>query len=274
MLTHCSYIHGGNNLRYSKNIYFYTTNHLFMKTQTPKFLLTLVVMLFLPASLISQEGEVYVSINAGVSIPLLDYAEADFDNESSGFARPGGTLKIDFGYGLNDYLSLAGMFVGGVNRFDYVELQDWLTENFASSLPDTRWVVESKSWGIGGLLAGVRGHLPLVTNRLFLEANAMGGFIYVYSPGRYITGVEDGEEDLLITTEQYASLSWALDAGLGLRYKRTRTQYFVLSADYLIGNPKYNGVETTSNIGLEVADSFSQRVSTLNITLGLGYIID
>ena len=245
-----------------------------MKTNTVIILLSIFLVILIPSSVLSQEGEVYVSINAGISIPLLDYAESDFDNESSGFANTGAGLKIDFGYGLNDYLSLSGMFIGGVNRFDYIELRDWLTENFATTLPNTQWVVESKSWGLGGLLVGVKAHLPLVTNQLFLEASAMGGFIYVYSPARYITGVTVGEEDIMITTEQYASPSWALDGGIGLRYKRTRTQYFILSADYLIGNPYYSGVETTSSIGLEAADSFSQRVSTINIMLGLGYIIN
>jgi hypothetical protein len=255
-------------------MYFYASNHLFMKTNILIIFLGFLLLSFLPSTLMSQEGEVYVSINAGVSIPLLDYAESDFDNESSGFAKTGASLKIDFGYGLNDYLSLTGMFLGGVNRFDYIELRDWLTENFATTLPNTQWVVESKSWGLGGLLVGARGHLPLVTNTLFLEATAMGGFLYVYSPARYITGVTEGEEDITISTEQYASPSWALDGGLGLRYKRSRSQYFILSADYIISNPYYSGVETNSSIGLESADSFSQRVSTINIMLGLGYIID
>ncbi|MDT8392315.1 MAG: hypothetical protein RQ761_00605 [Bacteroidales bacterium] len=47
-----------------------------------------------PALLSCQEGEVYVSISAGVSIPLLDYAKSDFDNDSSGFARTGAGLKV------------------------------------------------------------------------------------------------------------------------------------------------------------------------------------
>lgn len=232
------------------------------------------LFLLSPALLSGQEGEVYVSVSAGVSIPLLDYAESDFDNESSGFARTGAGLKVDFGYRLNDYLSLSGMFTGGVNRFDYVKLENWFTENFANTLPDTRWVVESKSWGMGGLLVGVTTQMPLYVNRLFIEVKAMGGFLYVYSPARYITGKETGEDDILITTEQYASPTWALDAGLGLRYMRNRTQYFILSADYLLGNPYYSGVETPNDIGLQVSDSFSQRISTLNISLGLGYIID
>ena len=222
----------------------------------------------------AQEGEIYMSINAGVSIPMLDYAQSDFDNESSGFARPGGMLKLDFGYRLNDYLSLSAMLSGGMNRFDYVELQEWLTANFANTLPDTRWIVESKSWGLGGLLAGITGQLPFRYNKWYLEARLLGGLMYVYSPARYISGKETGKDDILINTEQYASPSWAIDGGLGIRYKHNRSQYFILGADYLLAHPKYNNVETTSSIGLETAESFSQRVSTLNISLGLGYVIN
>lgn len=246
-----------------------------MKTK-PFFLYFIIAFFVLPStsSFAQHEGDVCVSIAAGVSVPLLDYAKTDFDDESSGFARPGGVIQLDFSYQLNDYLSLSGMLTGGMNRFDYVALQDWLTQNFANSLPDTRWVVESKSWGLGGILAGVTGQLPLSRNKIFIEGKLQGGLLYVYSPARYITGTESGEEDIMINTEQYASPSWAVDVGLGMRYFHKRNRYFRLAADYLLAHPYYNGVETTSNIGVAPAESFSQRVSTVNITLGIGYIVN
>ena len=114
----------------------------------------------------AQEGEVYVSLAGGVSIPLSDYANTDFNDESSGFAMIGGNFAINFGYKLNEYLSLSGLLSGSVNRYNYIKLQDWFTENYKESLPDTRWLVESKNWGLGGLMIGVTGSIPLKPNKL------------------------------------------------------------------------------------------------------------
>ncbi|MEN8225766.1 MAG: hypothetical protein ABFS05_10445 [Bacteroidota bacterium] len=233
------------------------------------------LMLIIPICSTAQEGEVYVSLAAGVSIPVSDYAASDFCQERSGFAMPGANFSINFGYRLNEYVSLTGLLSGSVNRYNYIKLQDWFTENKSEEFPDKRWLVESKNWGLGGLMLGATGSLPLVTNKLFVEARALGGFTYVYSPELKITGMEDGEEDLFMRIDQYSALSWALDFGAGFRYKRTRKQYFTIYADYLMAHPNYENVKVLDNdIGIIREESFSQKVNTVNITFGLGYIID
>lgn len=222
----------------------------------------------------SQEGDVYVSIGAGASIPLANYANTDFNDEASGFARVGGNFNINFGYRFNEYFSLSGLLSGCVNRYDYVELQSWLTQEFAAALPDTKWIVESKNWGTGGLMVGATGSLPLVANRLFFEARVLGGFMYAYSPAIYVTGKETDEPDKNIDIEQASALSWVLDAGAGFRYKRTRKQYFILFADYMQAKPSFTNVQTNTNVGFERNETFTQQISTVNISIGIGYIVN
>ncbi|MCK5703368.1 MAG: outer membrane beta-barrel protein [Cyclobacteriaceae bacterium] len=224
---------------------------------------------------VAQEGEVYVSLAGGVSVPLSDYANTDFNDESSGFAMIGGNFAINFGYKLNEYLSLSGLLSGSVNRYNYIKLQDWFTENYKESLPDTRWLIESKNWGLGGLMIGVTGSIPLKPNKIFLDGRVLGGFTYAYSPSLNVTGLEDGADDLSLRIDQYSSISWALDFGAGFRYQRTRKQYFTLYADYLMAHPYYNNIDIIDNdIGVIRSDSFSQRVNAVNITLGIGYIVN
>jgi len=241
----------------------------------PNFLLPIFLLIFfITYTAQSQEGDVYVSIGAGASIPLADYASTDFSDEASGFAMVGGNFNINFGYRFNEYLSASGLLSGCMNRYDYVELQSWLTEEFAEPLPDTKWIVESKNWGLGGLMAGFTGTLPLVTNSLFFEARLLGGFMYAYSPAIYVTGKETGEEDKIINIEQASAPSWVIDAGAGFRYNRTRKQYFILFADYMHSNPSFNNVRTNTNMGFERDESFSQQTSTINISIGIGYIVN
>jgi len=223
----------------------------------------------------AQEGDVPVSLGAGISIPTGEYANTDFDDEASGFARPGGNFNITFGYRFNEYISLTGMLNGSVNRYDYIKVQEWFTEQFAQALPDTRWVVESKSWGTGGLIAGPTASLPLVTNKLFLEGRVLGGFLYAYSPAVYVTGKETGEEDKELNIEQSTALSWMLDAGAGFRYQRTRKQYFLLMADYVYAEPYFRDVQTTgTNFEVLREDAFRQQITTINISIGIGYIVN
>ncbi|NQT77854.1 MAG: hypothetical protein HQ565_09080 [Bacteroidetes bacterium] len=234
----------------------------------------LVFNLFLTDAM-SQEGEVYVSIGAGVSIPLADYAKTDFSKESSGFAGIGGAFNINFGYRFNEYISLTGLLSGGVNRYDYIKLQDEMYKISADILPETKWAVEAKSWGTGGFLAGLTGSLPIVSNTFYIEARALAGFMYTYSPAIYITGTETAEEDKTINIEQSSAISWSIDAGLGLRYNRSRKQYFILNADYIYAQPYFKNVYTeSSNITLLRDNEFTQIINTINITIGIGYIVN
>jgi hypothetical protein len=232
------------------------------------------VFLFV-SNAIGQEGEVFVSLGGGVSLPLSNFASSDdFSDEQDGFAKTGGNFNINFGYRFNEYLSLTGLLSGCVNGYDYVEAQEWLTDNFAESLPDTKWLVETKSWGFGGLMIGATGSLPLVSDRLFFDARLLGGFTYVYSPGIYVTATEIGEEDKYIDIEQSTAASWVVDLGAGLRYNRTRNQYFILYADYMHAQPYFDDVRTNTNFGFERDDAYTIPISTINISLGIGYIVN
>jgi len=223
----------------------------------------------------SQEGEVWVGIGGGASIPTGDYAATDFGDETSGFAKVGGNFNIFFGYRFNEYFSLAGLLNGCVNRYDYIKAQEWLTTEFAEDYPDTKWMVESKNWGIGGLMAGPVGCLPIVTNKFFFEMRLLAGFMYAYSPAIYVTGVETGEEDKILNIEQASAGSWVLDAGAGFRYNRNRKQYFVLYADYMYSEPHFSDVGVnTKEFGFQRADTFTQQITTVNISIGIGYIVN
>lgn len=245
-----------------------------MKTHISIISKLIIIFLLAFSNIHAQEGDVYVSLGGGASIPLSDYAKSDFSNKASGFAKVGGNFNINFGYRINEYFSLTGLLNGCVNRYDYVKLQDELYEVFSDDLPDTKWVVESKSWGLGGLLVGATGTLPLVSNKFFIEGRVLGGFLYAYSPAIYITGKESGIEDKFIDIEQSSAPGWAIDIGAGFRYNRSRKQYFVLYADYMFAQPSFTNVMTNTNFDYVRDDTFTQQTNVVNISIGIGYIVN
>lgn len=225
----------------------------------------------------AQLGEVYVSLGGGVSLPTGDFAAIEFpmDSTRAGFAKPGGNFNVTFGYRISEYFSLTGMLNGSVNRFDYIQLQDRLNSIYSEDLPETTWIVETKSWGTGGLQLGVMASLPLSRNTLYLDGRVLGGFSYVYSPEINALGMEDGNEVHRIFYDQTSAVSWTLDFGAGFRYHRNRSQYFTLYADYVMSDPHFSNVENTWTYPEEGQEtiSYSQKITAVNISLGLGYII-
>jgi hypothetical protein len=238
------------------------------------FLFASLMLYFTPGSY-SQDDEVFVTLAGGVSIPLSDYAATDFSQEESGFARTGGNFNIYFGYRFNEFISVAGLLNGCVNRYDYIKVQDEMYRLAEEEYPDTKWVVESKNWGLGGLMVGPVGSVPIVTNRFFFDVRALGGFLYAYSPAVYITGVEEGEADKIINIEQGSAASWAVDIGAGFRYNRTRNQYFILFADYMYSKQNFDNVGVnTEGYQFLRSESYSQTISTINISIGIGYLVN
>jgi hypothetical protein len=223
----------------------------------------------------SQNGEVFVGLGGGACIPLSEYAATDFSQEESGFATVGGNFNIYFGYRFNEFISLAGLLNGCMNRYDYIKVRDEMYKLAADEFPDTKWVVESKNWGLGGLLAGPAVSVPIVTNRFFFDVRILGGFLYANSPAINITGVEPGEPDLTLYIEQGSAASWVVDAGAGFRYNRTRKQYFILFADYMYSQQNFSNIGVNSSgFTFLRSESYTQNINTVNISIGIGYIVN
>src|SRR5690242_16588992 len=97
---------------------------------------SLSAMLFFSSNAFSQpkiaplDDRGYVALEAGVAIPVGDFADDDFYSVSSGIASSGGVLGISFAYRLGKSLGLTAMFRGYSNPVDDQVFLDEMEKNF------------------------------------------------------------------------------------------------------------------------------------------------
>ena len=237
--------------------------------------LLIVLTLCINMKSLSQDGSL-AHVAAGASIPTGDFSNNDFNNPSSGFAQVGFNLNLQYAYKFNDYVGIGAMVTGDVHGYDYNAVKEGLQEGFETVFPDIDEIyVSTFQWVSGGVLAGGVASLPF-NNRLALDVKAMAGFLYIHSPELKIEVVSTTNPGFLII-ENDRAVSFAWDLGAGLRYNIRGNKYLCLQYDYIGARPYFKDQKTyliVDDVETESSDSYSQDVKVMNITVGIGYIID
>jgi hypothetical protein len=136
----------------------------------------------------AQGKKGYIGISAGPSFPIGDLSSKDSDNASAGWANTGGIFDISFAYKLgNGNFGITALLRGQVNPFDAQAYANELANQFSGVV----WSVDTKAWGIGGLMAGGFGSFP-VSKKVNFDARAMIGFLTAVSPEITITAIGAG----------------------------------------------------------------------------------
>ncbi|MCC6252253.1 MAG: hypothetical protein IT238_07330 [Bacteroidia bacterium] len=208
-------------------------------------------------------------VSAGLSAPVGDYATT---NTNGGFAKNGfcltGLYKIKF----YKNIEFAGAYHFLNNKLNTNKLADinsaTATEQTNNNVSFTN--ATAGTWNVHSLTAGI-GTGMNVNSKLNIYGNIQGGVLFLRNPLIETLIVID---KVSYSSRVYATWnsSLALAANLGFIYKITQNTGFVLNISSLNSNVKgYN---------LKIADfgnnsynyntyKFSQKVSSLNFTLGL-----
>lgn len=127
----------------------------------------LILALFILGSinLFAQSGRQYVSLSAGPSFPLNDFAKADLTDSTSGFAKTGLNLKLIYSYKITHNFGLQAHFVVNVNNIDLQAIKDEANElfdNYSFSIQN------SNTWNCGGIYVSPFLRFP-ITEKLVWE---------------------------------------------------------------------------------------------------------
>ena len=74
------------------------------------------------------EKKSFLSFNAGLSIPVICYASTNIYNKFAGFAKPGFTIDLIYGYRIKQNAGISGMLFYSVNQTDNKIVQGQATE--------------------------------------------------------------------------------------------------------------------------------------------------
>ncbi len=223
-----------------------------------KFVLTVCILLVGMAGLYAQDQEHRISLNAGFSLPVGDFADTA-DQPNAGFAQFGFTAGVGYDL-LPGWANLAWS-----SGFYYIT-NAYQSESLTRGIDLD--VIESGSYSNYAVLTGAKWNKSISDNfEMFLVGQA--GFVYAKGP--YFNGVPAGDTQAdYVEFEMGTSSGAALSAGIGfLANKRTvfSVHYFHLGTHTFSQRVNY----TQDSQNLQATVQWNQPITL--ITLNVGYSI-
>ena len=211
-----------------------------------------------------SQSKGYVAISVGPSIPIGDFASKNMANPSAGLSNTGAIFDISFAYKLGTQFGISALLRGQANPTD----AQLIANELAKEDPLTYWTVESKTWGVGGLLFGGYGSFP-VSEKINFDARGLIGFVNASSPEINITGTKQGKsiwaKQGIVSTNAFSYL-----IGAGFTFDIGSKICLMINMDYMGTKPEFNNIEIISSIGHKNTLSMKQNIETLNIGFGIG----
>jgi hypothetical protein len=209
----------------------------------------------------------YLTIGLGPSVPFSDFSSTSASNDDAGYAMTGGNLNIAFAYRLGQNLGLTAMLTGTSNPVDV----DALAADFKQSYPNANWTVTADRWRIGGVMIGGFATFPASENLSF-DVRLLGGVLKSTMPEIRATatsGIIGGSA----TREEKSVATVTFDLGFMFKYKIANAVCILAGADFITANPKFNDVVTRTSFGGSSTADIDQTYSTMNINIGIGFLV-
>lgn len=194
-----------------------------------------------------------LSLSAGIAIPAGDFSTSK--GAEPGFARPGYNINLNYGYSINSRLGIAATAFYGFHKLDNKALNDQLGTG-GPSVPS----VTSDHWKYHGIVVGPMTTFELADN-VYLDLKFMAGFANVNFPVFKASGESSPEK---------WKAAYAMKMGGNIRYNFTDNFSLYSSLDYAHFRPRWKFTESID--GETFNSTVTQRVETVNLNVGIGYI--
>ncbi len=199
----------------------------------------------------------FLSFSYGLSVPVGKFASTVYNLAGAGYAEPGfaSEISVNRRLGKRSFRSIVSLYSA-----------NFLTDAYAlsqSSGSDVDWGIYS----IGGLSAGFQ-YAGRITPSQFLTTRIMLGLHGCTKP-EMTMNIGSG----WIKEGSTSSFVVPLILGIGHQYNFGKNLKLISSFDFLRAYPMFNNIEITSNFGSRSYESWSQPISSFNVTLGIGVCI-
>lgn len=232
------------------------------------FLLALATLLLCFSNASAQLDRGSVGFSIGPALVIGDFASKDNDNSDAGFTKSGICNTISFSYRLGESpFGVTTLLSGQAHSYDNQALANIAFRAY----PQNNWYATSTLWQIGSTLVGGYGNFDL-SPKAVLVPRVMLGVANSTSPELTYTAysVQSGN---MAWVEQNSgnSLSFAYQIGLGASFNVGERISIVSSLDFFGSKPEFVDNEIKDSDGGITFDTWSQRISTFNLSLGLAY---
>ena len=181
----------------------------------------------------------FLVFSTGLSVPVLCYASSNINKNTSGFAKPGSTFDVSYGYRFVQNFGITGSVFYSSNN---------TSKNIVQALGNDHYRYV-------GIMAG-----PLLTKKLFAKADGdirfMTGIAHAWSPDLVY------HNETILNKDCNTTFAWSASAGL--LYSLTDKTFLSFKADHTQLKPKFHGQATGENVKND------QHIVVMNFDAGIG----
>lgn len=233
-----------------------------------------VIALFISASIYGQQN--FASLSFGAALPQGDYGKTG-DLSSSGYARPGGTIKFDAGFFPTSYLGIGGSVSFGSNyaMSDSIlqDMIDYVVANASSvvEIPDYAEILYGSGfWNNIGFYLGPHFSARL-SQKLYFDLRVLGGLAILRMPDQELLISWDGNEIHSVVSGN--TVSFGFTTGGGFRFKLNENLALKLGVDYSQARAKFDyNFDLFQGVASEVPPlSADFYLRTVDLMIGLAY---
>lgn len=207
----------------------------------------------------------YISFNLGPSISIGEFASRDINNQFAGYAKSGMMIESAFAYKLGKYFG-----IGAISRTQthFIDAQAY-ADDLSGITSNTRFDVESSFYSSNSLMLGANSSVP-VSKNLSFESRLLFGFVNTRSPDMYVHTTYNNNKGW-VHQNDVTSFSLSALIGVGFKYDVFKSLALFLNVDAQTHKPEFRDVVLTGSDGSYVKETYSQKMSTINIGFGIGY---
>jgi hypothetical protein len=214
-----------------------------------------------------------LEIGYGVAVPFGKFEAIDVNDSASGYATSGTNLNVLFTYMVSSKLGVSAMISSSVNKLNETGVKNKfnvLADRIDAVVSD----MQLAKWNTIAYMAGGQFIQPLQKAAFSLQL--LAGYSRTEYPEVNVIIYKDSTIDA-VTADQYAgsvSSAFCFNAGAGLKYNISDIMCINANANFFSAYPEFDDIKTVSTVNgitTEEVHRYHQRVSLLNVTVGLGF---
>ena len=207
----------------------------------------------------------FIILNGGITKPLSNFADNDFENTDAGFATNGFNFGFEMAHFFSPWFGLGGSFKFSNASFDSQKYNTALYEKFQNKLDTIH--ITSGDYNLQNFLFGPYGKVNF-GDYFSLFGNAFIGVLSTYRPDQTLNYKEYGGETqyLFAPGKLAAAFAWNFSAGFIVKFSDSFG--IIAKADYIAANPQFD-VFDYQNVQI-VKETQSVRYVNYNIGIAFG----
>ncbi len=229
-----------------------------------KKLYLIVILIFITSNIIAQEftDKGYIAFSVGPSFPLGDYASVDENNEKAGLAATGAIFDLSFAHRLGKNFGIAAILRSMSNPVDVNQILD---RHYSPT--GLTYSVEADSWSHIGIMIGAFCSFPIQNSPTVFETRLLFGAMSAKVPQISISTSTTSSE----ISESKSAGCLAFLIGGNFRFMADKKISILTGLDFYKCSVEFPNVKTTHPDGSTHKDTFTQSVSTINLSIGIAY---